>query len=305
MIIEESGHILTSNHIVEGVQSAIVILKDGGQFSGAVTGRDELRDLAIVKITSSGLNFPVVELGDSDSLETGEEVIAIGYSLGLVGDTTISKGIISAFRYSDSVRLIQTDAAINPGNSGGPLVNSNGEVVGIVTFKFVGEGVEGMGFAIAINEAKPFISDMVEKQQALSRVEEMEIEVLALVNSERSSRGIAPLTWDDELHEIAREHSMAMAEEGELFHSSMYEPYAENCWGGQGSNFWGANDIVESWMTSPKHKTWLLCPHLIRIGVGIVIVNNGMYASWTFWRSETDYSDWWYANGGEPPAWWY
>lgn len=162
MIIDESGYILTNNHMVEGVQSAIVILKDGGQFSGTVVGRDELRDLAIIKITASGFDFPVVTLGDSDRLETGEEVIAIGYSLGLEGGTTISKGIISAFRYIDSVGYIQTDAAINPGNSGGPLINLNGEVLGIVTFKYVSEAVEGMGFAIAINDAKPFIAERIE-----------------------------------------------------------------------------------------------------------------------------------------------
>jgi len=305
MIIDESGYILTNNHVVEGIRSATVILKDGGQFSGAVIGRDELRDLAIIKITASGFSFPVVTLGDSDRLETGEEVIAIGYSLGLEGEATVSKGIISAFRIADGVHYVQTDAAINPGNSGGPLVNFNGEVIGVATAKVVHEAVEGMGFAIAINDAKLFITYVIETPQALSKIEAMELEVLALVNSERSLRGTAPLAWDDELHEIAREHSMEMAGRGELFHSSMYEPYAENCWGGEGSTSWGAQDIVEGWMTSPKHKTWLLCPHLIHIGVGIVIVDNGMYASWTFWRSETDYSDWWYANGGEPPEWWY
>jgi S1-C subfamily serine protease len=305
MIIDKSGYILTSNHIVENARTTTIILVDGGKFLGEVTGRDELRDLAIIKITVSGFSLPIVTLGNSDKLETGEEVIAIGYSLGLKGKATVSKGIISAFRSGDSVNYIQTDAAINPGNSGGPLVNSKGEVVGIVTAKVVGEAVEGMGFAVAINDAKSFITEVRETEKAQSKIEAMELEVLTLVNSERSARSIAPLAWDDTLHEIAREHSMEMARRGELFHSSMYEPYAENCWGGEGSTFWGAKDIVEGWMTSPKHRTWLLCPHLRHIAVGIVISNNGMYASWTFWRSETSYSDWWYDDGGEPPDWWY
>ncbi len=308
MIIDKLGYILTSNHIVEDAQSAIIILMGGGQYQGIVIGRDEFKDLAIIRITASGFDFPVVTLGNSDKLESGEEVIAIGYSLGLEGSTTISKGIISAFRSSDGVDYIQTDAAINPGNSGGPLINLNGDVIGIVTFKFVGEAVEGMGFAIAINDAKPFITETREIEEAQSKIEALELEVLTLVNSERSSRDIVPLVWDDELHEIAREHSREMARRGELFHSSMYERYAENCWGGSPGSFYyfGASDIVNGWMGSPKHRTWLLCPHLKHIGVGIAVSDGAMYASWTFWRSETSYTDWWYDNGSNsPPDWWY
>ena len=308
MVIDKSGYILTCNHVVEDVESATITFISGEQYGGSVIGRDELRDLAILKITASGFDFPVVTLGNSDRLESGEEVIAVGYSLGLEGNATISRGVISALRYSDSVRYVQTDAAINPGNSGGPLINFNGDVIGIVTFKFVGEAVEGMSFAIAVNEAKPFISNVKEAEKARSKIETLEREVLTLVNSERSSRDIAPLIWDDELHEIAREHSREMARRGELFHSSMYEPYAENCWGGgPGSLYYNtASDIVSSWMGSPKHRTWLLCPHIKHIGVGIAVSDEGMYASWTFWRSETSYSDWWYANGSDsPPDWWY
>ncbi len=308
MIIDKLGYILTSNHIVEDAQSAIIILMGGGQYQGIVIGRDEFKDLAIIKITASGFDFPVVTLGNSDKLESGEEVIAIGYSLGLEGSTTISKGIISAFRSSDGVDYIQTDAAINPGNSGGPLINLNGDVIGIVTFKFVGEAVEGMGFAIAINDAKPFITETREIEEAQSKIEALELKVLTLVNSERSSRGTALLVSNDKLHEIAREHSKEMARRGELFHSSMHEPYAENCWGGSPGSFYyfGAADIVNGWMESPKHRTWLLCPRLKHIGMGIAVSDGAMYASWTFWRSETSYTDWWYSNGSNsPPDWWY
>ena len=308
MIIDEAGYIITSNHIVEGTHSATIILTGGGQYQGIVIGRDEIRDLAIIKIEASGFDFPVVTLGNSDKLKSGDEVIAIGYSLGLEGSTTVSKGVISAFRYGDSVRYIQTDAAINPGNSGGPLINLNGDVIGIVTFKFVGEAIEGIGFAITINDAKPFITKTRETEEAQSKIEALELEVLALVNCERSSRGITSLVWDDKLHEIAREHSEEMAERGELFHSSMDEPYAENCWGGGPGSFYynTATDIVNGWMGSSKHRTWLLCPHLRHIGVGIATSDKGMYASWTFWRSETSYSDWWYSNSSNsPPDWWY
>lgn len=315
MIIDKSGYVLTSNHVVEGFQSAIIILMDGGQFTGTVVDRDELRDLAIIKISAGGLDFPVVTLGNSDRLETAEDVIAIGYSLGLEGRATVSKGIISAFRYGDSVCYIQTDAALNPGSSGGPLIDLKGEVIGVVCAKVVHEAVEGVSFAIAINDAKLFIDEIRGKEQAQKEVEKtqkeievLEREVVTLVNLERSSRSIAALTWDDELHRIAREHSQEMAKRGELFHSSMYEPYAENCWGGSPGSFYyfGAKDIVSSWMGSPRHRTWLLCPHIRRIGVGIAVSDGEMYASWTFWRSETSYSDWWYDNGSNsPPDWWY
>ena len=97
-----------------------------------------------------------------------------------------------------------------------------------------------------------------------------------------------------------------MANQRELFHSDMNLPYAENAWGGEGSKSWGAETIVNSWMNSSKHRTWLLCPHLKHIAVGIAYSNNGMYASWTFWRNETVDSDWWYQyTPDSPPEWWY
>ena len=296
MVVDKSGYVLTCNHVVEDIQSATIVFMSGEQYMGTVVERDEPRDLAVIKITTGGLDLPIVTLGNSAKLDIGEDVIGVGYSLGLEGEVTVSRGIVSAFRNIDDVNYIQTDAATNPGNSGGPLINLKGEVVGIANFKFVGEAVEGMSFAIAIDDAKSFLTSTIETEKAQSEIEALEREVLALVNSERSSRDTAPLVWDENLHEIAREHSEEMARRGELFHSSMYESYAENCWGGgPGSLYYNtASDIVSSWMGSPPHRTWLLCPHLRHIGVGIAVSDNGMYASWTFWRSETSDSDWWY-----------
>lgn len=308
MVIDESGYILTCNHVVEDVESATIMFMCGERYQGGVIGRDELADLAILKIIGGEIHVPIVTLGNSDKLEVGGDVIGMGYALGWEGKATVSKGIISAFRNDEGVDYIQTDAAINPGNSGGPLINLEGEVVGVVSAKIVHEAVEGMSFAIAVNEAKPFISNVIGTEKIQSEIEALEHEVLALVNSERSSRGIEPVLWDDKLHEIAREHSEEMARRGELFHSSINEPYAENCWGGgAGSLYYNtAGDIVSGWMGSPKHRTWLLCPHIKHIGIGIAVSDEGMYASWTFWRSETSYSDWWYANGSDsPPDWWY
>jgi len=163
IIIDKSGHILTNRHVVEYVMSTTVILMSGEQYKGRVIARDKLSDLAIIRIDTSNIELSVATLGNSGELKSGEEIIAIGYPLGLEGDTTVSKGIFSAFRDIDKVQYIQTDAAVNPGSSGGPLINLQGEVIGIVTEKWVDEAVEGMGFAIAINEAQDFISEYIIK----------------------------------------------------------------------------------------------------------------------------------------------
>lgn len=137
-------------------------------------------------------------------------------------------------------------------------------------------------------------------------ISEVESEALELVNVERANRGIPPLQWDESLHEIAREHSQAMADRGSMFHSSVSAPYAENCWWSGGSiHNASAHDIVTSWMGSDKHRTWLLCPNLKHAAAGIVESDEGLWASWTFWRNETTHSDWWYSNGGTPPPWWH
>jgi len=296
MIVDESGYILTNNHIVEGVESAIVILMDSGQSPGTVICRDELRDLAIIKITVSGFSLPIVALGNSDELEIGEEVIVIGYSLGLEGSATVSKGIISAFRTGEGVDYIQTDAAINPGNSGGPLTNFKGEVIGIATAKVVHEAVEGVSFAIAINDAKPFIAQMREREQAQEQAEQEEQDLLALeketfrlVNAERENAGVPPTKWDDDLYRLSKAHTEEMADRGELFHTPMGASYGENAWGAS----WGgisrqnlARTIVDSWMSSPLHRAWLLHAPLKTSVVSIVDDNRGQYASWTFWTGE-------------------
>jgi len=298
MIIDRLGYVLTCNHIVEDVQSPTVILVSGEQHHGTVIGKDELRDLAIIKITASGLNLPIVILGNSDKLEIAEEVIAMGYSLGWNWEgPTVSKGIISAFRYIDSVRCIQTDAAINPGNSGGPLINSEGQVVGIAIAKIVEEGVEGMGFAIPINSAKSFIADVMEKEQAQeeSQVEEqalleLEKETFRLINVEREHAGVPPTKWDDELYRLSKAHTQQMADRRELFHTPVGASYGENCWGGRGYYHFSGQElarvIVSSWMSSPLHRAWLLHELLRTSVVSIVVTPDGQYASWTFWTSE-------------------
>jgi len=292
MIIDKLGYVLTCYHVVESAQSATVILMDGGQYQGTVTGKDEIDDLAIIKVTANGIDFPVVILGSSDKLEIGKEVMAVGYSLGLEGGATVSKGIISAFRYDEGLRYIQTDAAINPGNSGGPLIDLSGNVIGIATFKLVHEAVEGMGFALAIDSAKPFITAQIAKEQALRQEEEeqrqeqslleLEKETFRLINVERQSRGVPLVVWSEGMHEGARTHSENMQEKGYLYHDTGGQ-FAECCYGGPLQYSPGslrAAGIVQAWMSSTAgHREILLDPQY-RTGVVGIARDKGFWATY-------------------------
>jgi serine protease Do len=161
-IISGDGYILTNYHVVAGADEIKVKLSDSREFKGVLKGGDEKLDIALIKIDAKG-NLPVAPLGDSDTLEVGEPVMAIGNPFGLA--QTVTAGIVSAKGrvigsgpYDD---FIQTDASINPGNSGGPLFNSKGEVVGINTA--IVAGGQGIGFAIPINMAKEIIPQLKEK----------------------------------------------------------------------------------------------------------------------------------------------
>jgi S1-C subfamily serine protease len=157
VIIDSRGYILTNYHVVAGAQSIAVHLRDGRSLSGKVVGSDRRYDLALVHVNSSDLR--AAPLGNSNDLRAGQWAIAIGSPFGL--ENTVTVGVISATgrkgvgeaRYGD---FIQTDASINPGNSGGPLININGEVIGINSM-IVAPG-QGIGFAIPINLAKKIVS---------------------------------------------------------------------------------------------------------------------------------------------------
>ena len=161
-IIDQSGFIVTNNHVVEGADKIKVILKDEREFDAEIKGRDPNTDLALIKIKSDG-NLPSIQFGNSDNIKVGEWVMAIGNPFGL--EHTVTVGIISAKGrvigsgpYDD---FIQTDASINPGNSGGPLINMEGKVVGINTAIIAGG--QGIGFAIPVNMAKGIIEQLQTK----------------------------------------------------------------------------------------------------------------------------------------------
>ncbi len=162
-ILSGNGEILTNAHVVDGADTVTVTLKDGRSFQGKVLGKDELTDVAVVKIQAE--NLPSVTLGNSDQLQPGEWAIAIGNPLGL--DNSVTTGIISATGRTSNqigapdkrVEFIQTDAAINPGNSGGPLLNSRGEVIGMNTA--IIQGAQGLGFSIPINTAQRISKQLI------------------------------------------------------------------------------------------------------------------------------------------------
>ena len=162
-IIDKEGFIITNNHVVEGADKIKVKLMDGREFKATIKGRDPMTDLALIKIDSTNHDLPVLPLGDSNVMQVGDWVLAVGNPFGL--SHTVTQGIISAKGrvigagpYDD---FLQTDASINPGNSGGPLVNLNGEVVGINS-AIVASG-QGIGFAIPSNMAKGIIPQLKEK----------------------------------------------------------------------------------------------------------------------------------------------
>jgi S1-C subfamily serine protease len=165
-VIDASGYILTNNHVVARAQKIIVTMADGRKTPANLVGRDPASDLAVIKIPPGFVNV-VATLGDSDMVQVGQKAIAIGNPFGL--SHTLTTGIISALNRGirtdegyEIEDLIQTDAAINPGNSGGPLLNSNGEVIGINTAIFsLSGGYQGIGFAIPINRAKRLASQLI------------------------------------------------------------------------------------------------------------------------------------------------
>jgi serine protease Do len=162
-ILTSDGYIATNHHVVEGGSGITVSLDDGNTYEGELIWSDSVLDMAIIKIDAD--NLPVLELGDSDDVSVGELAVAVGNPMGLNYERTVTSGIISALNRSLPLDnglaedLIQTDASINEGNSGGPLVNKNGQVIGINTYKL--SSGEGMGFAIPINILKPILNEIV------------------------------------------------------------------------------------------------------------------------------------------------
>ena len=170
-IVSDDGYILTNYHVIElaaqNNKDVNVILYDGTRYTASIVGYEKYNDIAVLKIDAAGLN--AVSFGDSSSISVGDEVYAVGNPLGEL-DFSMSTGHVSALDRaitSDesgiAINMFQIDAAVNSGNSGGPVYNTSGEVIGIVTAKYADTGVEGLGFAIPVNDAVSIASDLITK----------------------------------------------------------------------------------------------------------------------------------------------
>ncbi len=172
VIISDDGYAITNSHVVQNATEIKVFLSDGRNFEAELIGSDDVNDISVIKLKDSSKKLPHAFLGDSDSIIIGEWTIALGNPFGyLIKDSepTVTVGVVSAmnrnFRSNEArmyKKMIQTDAAINPGNSGGPLVNINGEIIGINTFIFSKSGGSlGMGFAIPSNRVKNIVQEII------------------------------------------------------------------------------------------------------------------------------------------------
>ena len=164
VVITNDGYIVTNNHVIDGATSISVRLTSGKSYDAELIGKDSQTDLAVIKIDAANLT-PAV-LGNSSELKVGDLAVVIGNPLGELGGT-VTDGIISALDREitidgETMTLLQTNAAINPGNSGGGLFNAKAELVGIVNAKTSGSGIEGLGFVIPIDTAKPVITSLIE-----------------------------------------------------------------------------------------------------------------------------------------------
>jgi len=168
-IISEDGYILTNYHVIEdaykGRLDVTVMLHDGTSYTAQIVGTEPDNDVAVLKIEAEGLN--AVTIGDSDTLRVGDTVYAVGNPLGelefsmTTGHVSAKDRVIKTDNGAEAISMFQVDAAVNSGNSGGPVYNDRGEVVGIVTAKYSSSGVEGIGFAIPVNDAAAIARDLV------------------------------------------------------------------------------------------------------------------------------------------------
>ena len=170
-IIDADGLVVTNAHVVERFESVDVALADGREYKGSVLGVDEIADLALLRLQSSG-SFDAMRLGNSDGIQVGDDVIALGFPLRyeLGNSPTVTRGIVSSKRLANGVERLQTDAAVNPGNSGGPLVDRHGSVIGVNYAELPlsdGNPVDNIGFSVAINELKSRIDALAKGDDVL------------------------------------------------------------------------------------------------------------------------------------------
>ena len=195
IILSEEGYVITNAHVVSGMETCEIVLQNGDSYAAALVGADNQTDLALLRIQDVPQGLVAATFGNSDELEVGEIVVAIGNPSGLALASTQTVGYVSAVRRTITTELgytmvcIQADVAINPGNSGGPLINSYGQVVGITSSKLVEEGYEGIGFSIPINDALPILDDLMQHGRVTGRAQ-LGIMAQLVTSSEAAYYGI-------------------------------------------------------------------------------------------------------------------
>lgn len=203
IIIQSDGYILTCNHVIEDATKITVTLANEKQYTAEVVGADSQNDVAVLKIKAK--NLDAVTYGDSDSLEVGDTAVAIGNPLGELGGTATT-GIISATNRNLTIdgkqmNLLQTDAAINPGNSGGALFDGAGNLIGVVVAKTASSDVEGLGFAIPVNQAAKLAKEMIENEgsyQPKTNTQNGSVSGNDAENSDTPKIGVTVLTMSDD-----------------------------------------------------------------------------------------------------------
>ena len=189
ILMSADGYIITNEHVVDGASAIQAVLSDSKKYTAKLVGSDSRTDLAVLKISATGLT--AATFGNSDQISEAEPVLAIGNPGGIEFSGSVTSGIVSAASRSLTTSsgytetFIQTDAAINPGNSGGALVNMQGQVIGITSSKISATGYEGMGFAIPINTAQPVVNDIIKYGYVTGRVK-LGLSVSA-IDSDRAS----------------------------------------------------------------------------------------------------------------------
>ena len=176
IVLTSDGYIVTNTHVLDGAKSVTVTTSDGTEYTGALVGADAVSDIAVLKIDAQGLT--PAEFGDSSSLQVGDDVVSIGNPLGEL-EFTMTSGMISALDRTittsdgtdSGINMFQIDAAVNAGNSGGPVYNTSGQVIGIVTAKYSSSGVEGLGFAIPVNDAVAIANDLMKNGTVTDRAQ--------------------------------------------------------------------------------------------------------------------------------------
>ncbi len=166
-IFDKDGFIITNNHVISDAEEITVYLDDGNEYEANLIGRDLVRDLAVLHIDVD--NLTSLEFGDCGEISKGDMVLVLGYPLQTT-EVTVTRGIVSSFRFDSgrNINWIQTDAAVNPGNSGGPIISDNGKVIGIISIKSVGIGIEGTAYAISSNTINMYL-DRIKNGETIRR----------------------------------------------------------------------------------------------------------------------------------------